>query len=679
MDMSKAYDRMEWSFLEEMQKRLNFPTPWIDKIMACVRSITYRIRVNGIVSDIFTPERGIRQGDPLSPYLFVLCMEWLARRLERAYQVGDVQGIRVSRSGPHVLHLLFSDDCILFVRADVDNIMRVKSILKEFEEISGQRINYSKSEYSVGNNVSPELARCLGSILGMKRVNRIEKYLGLPVCINGQNSSLWNYLEDRMWKRVNGWKEKMLSVAGKETLIKSVVQALPVYALTCFRMPKRIVDRWNIIVTSFWWNSAKEGRFIAWLEKGKLQKVKEEGGLGLKNFQLLNLALIIKQAWRVFSKPELLLSKIYKARYSISTELLEAQIGSRPSWAWRSVHWGLGILKIWLTDRGEISEAYSFLRSDGEFSTRAVYGILLMEEERKEDDVYGEASDKSNLKLFWKRVWRVKVQNKAKIFMWKLFHNTVPISANLIRRGCTVDPHCVVCGYRVEDGVHVFLNCWWAKEFWKRLLPSSEFLNLGFYSLGDWVWHCVQTLKGEELSLLFSGSRWIWWNRNRLFHKEEGVDLRVAVSKVKSAVAEFHQAGYELEAGIGVEGRDSEERVVFVEASPLKNQGDILEVEGKAMKRAMELAAEKDLSKVIFVSDNAEVIHMLLSNSCPFVSDIGFCFWISSSRRVLGWLQFCSVAFVELLAWTLEFDGVVAAVNLCKVSTFTEYLLSSPY
>ncbi|KAL9681483.1 hypothetical protein QQ045_013268 [Rhodiola kirilowii] len=143
-------------------------------------------------------------------------MEWLVRRLEKAQIEGELQEIKVSRSAPPVSHLLFADDCILFVKADVDNIMRLKSILREFEDISGQRINYSKSEYFVGSNVGTELVRCIGSILGMKRVDRIERYLGLPICINGRNSALWNYIEDRMWKRVNGWKEKMLQRLGRK-------------------------------------------------------------------------------------------------------------------------------------------------------------------------------------------------------------------------------------------------------------------------------------------------------------------------------------------------------------------------------------------------------------------------------------------------------------------------------
>ncbi|KAL9675763.1 hypothetical protein QQ045_003969 [Rhodiola kirilowii] len=102
--MSKAYDRMEWRFLEEIQRRMGFPDSWIEKVMRCVSSVAYRIRVNDIISDPFFPGRGIRQGDPMSPYLFVLCMDWLARRMEKVQMNEEIHGIKVSRTAPSISH-----------------------------------------------------------------------------------------------------------------------------------------------------------------------------------------------------------------------------------------------------------------------------------------------------------------------------------------------------------------------------------------------------------------------------------------------------------------------------------------------------------------------------------------------------------------------------------------------
>ena len=95
LDMHKAYDRVEWIFLRNMMVKLGFNTQWIEMIMACVSSVKYRVRFNSQETDCFTPTRGIRQGDPLSPYLFLLCAEGLSSMLQYEEEVGGIEGIRV--------------------------------------------------------------------------------------------------------------------------------------------------------------------------------------------------------------------------------------------------------------------------------------------------------------------------------------------------------------------------------------------------------------------------------------------------------------------------------------------------------------------------------------------------------------------------------------------------------
>ncbi|KAL9673267.1 hypothetical protein QQ045_029521 [Rhodiola kirilowii] len=102
LDMRKAYDRVDWNFLEAIQLRLGFPVAWVEKVMRCVKSVTYRVKVNDLVSDSFYPERGLRQGDPLSPYLFVLCTEYLTRTLECHQNLGLIRGVKVSRQAPMI-------------------------------------------------------------------------------------------------------------------------------------------------------------------------------------------------------------------------------------------------------------------------------------------------------------------------------------------------------------------------------------------------------------------------------------------------------------------------------------------------------------------------------------------------------------------------------------------------
>lgn len=110
LDMHKAYDRVEWGFLEKMMIKLGFDSWWVKMIMACVSSVRYTVRFNSMETDIVTPTRGIRQGDPLSPYLFLMVAEGLSCLIQQAEERGELEGIRVCHEAPMVSHLLFADD-----------------------------------------------------------------------------------------------------------------------------------------------------------------------------------------------------------------------------------------------------------------------------------------------------------------------------------------------------------------------------------------------------------------------------------------------------------------------------------------------------------------------------------------------------------------------------------------
>lgn len=136
--MSKAYDRVEWHFLREMMLRLGFHRRWVDLIMKCVTSVKYRLRVNGVLSEEFIPERGLRQGDPRSPYLFLLCAEGFSSLLAKAEVEGKICGIRVCRDAPSVSHLLFADDSLILCRATEEEASNLRDLLQTYEECSGR-------------------------------------------------------------------------------------------------------------------------------------------------------------------------------------------------------------------------------------------------------------------------------------------------------------------------------------------------------------------------------------------------------------------------------------------------------------------------------------------------------------------------------------------------------------
>lgn len=160
--------------------------------------------------------------------------------------------------------------------------------------------------------------------------------MGLPAHIGRSRTEVFLYLKDRLWERVKGWNEKKLSKAGKEVLIKSILQAIRTYVMSCFRLPNSIIDEAEKIIRKFWWGS-KVSRGISWMSWARLCTPKKEGGMGFRDLASFNLALLTKQAWRIFHNPELLLSRIMKARYFPRSSFLLADLGERPSQTWRSI------------------------------------------------------------------------------------------------------------------------------------------------------------------------------------------------------------------------------------------------------------------------------------------------------------------------------------------------------
>ncbi|KAG7542900.1 Reverse transcriptase domain [Arabidopsis thaliana x Arabidopsis arenosa] len=344
-DVSKAYDRVEWNFLETTMRLFGFSEKWIGWIMATIRTVHYSVLINGSPYGSIVPERGIRQGDPLSPYLFILCADVLSHLIKSKARDGDIRGVRIGNGVPAITHLQFADDSLFFYQANRRNCIALKEAFEVYEYYSGQKINTSKSMITFGSRVFGHKQNDLKQILAIPNHGGGGKYLGLPEQFGRKKREMFDNIIDRVKKRTTSWSVKYLSPAGKEIMIKSVALAMPVYSMSCFKLPKGVIDEIESLLMRFWWEKSSQHKGISWIAWERLQYSKSEGGLGFRNLAKFNDALLAKLAWRIIRHPNTLFARLMKARYFKDESILNAKPRQRQSYGWSSILHGLDIIK----------------------------------------------------------------------------------------------------------------------------------------------------------------------------------------------------------------------------------------------------------------------------------------------------------------------------------------------
>ncbi|KAL9689236.1 hypothetical protein QQ045_033670 [Rhodiola kirilowii] len=292
IDLSKAYDSVNWNFLADMLRLLNFPRKFISWMKMCVQTAKYSIRINGEMVDYFEGKRGLRQGDLISPFLFTIVMEYLSRGLlllskkEGFYFHPKCHRVKLN-------HLLFADDLFLFSSGRNCSIMALKSTVDHFLNASGLSINSGKSQIFAGG-MGEAKRRWLEVTLNTRLQSLPVKYLGIPLNAKRLTNADCVELLDKMTHRLNSWHGRLLSRAGRAVLINSVLQAMVLYWARVFILPKQVINAVNAICSNFLWkggSSKKGGHLVAW---DKVCRPKDEGGLGIKNLKTFNDALVLR-------------------------------------------------------------------------------------------------------------------------------------------------------------------------------------------------------------------------------------------------------------------------------------------------------------------------------------------------------------------------------------------------
>ena len=262
--------------------------------------------------------------------------EGLNGLIQQAVGVGDIKGFSLCRNGPQISHLFFADDTLLFCRAELREVQSVQNILRKYELASGQKINQGKTTLFFGRSVSPVLKNAIKNLLGVPEIKEYERYLGLPAVVGKNRRASLNYIKERVWGKFQGWKEKLLSQAGREVLLKAVVQAIPTFAMSCFKLPVGLCNDIEAMIRKFWWGQQGDRRKIHWKKWEFLCKPKSKGGLDFRKLGKFNEAMLAKQVWRLVYDTDSLFYKVFKAKYFPTGTIFDAKVGSG-LFAWRSI------------------------------------------------------------------------------------------------------------------------------------------------------------------------------------------------------------------------------------------------------------------------------------------------------------------------------------------------------
>ncbi|GAU48920.1 hypothetical protein TSUD_301750 [Trifolium subterraneum] len=365
-------------------------------------------------------------------------------------------------------------------------------ILHTYETASGQDVNLVKSEVFISRNMFQAAKEDLSRILGVKLVLGTGIYLGLPSMVGRSKKAIFSYIKDRIWKRINSWRGRALSKAGKEIMIKSVLQAIPSYVMSMFILPASLIDDIEKMINVFWWRNGSTNnnntKGIHWLAWERLVCPKTYGGLGFRNFEPFNKAMVAKQVWNIVQNPNSLVAKLIKARYFPRSSLFEAPLGYNPSFAWRSMWQARQILSLgcrWRIGSGDNIRVMHdpWLRGSANrwVSPLQPAGVYQLSVRDLLHDNYKAWNIVKARNLFSRDVAEkileiplVSSVREDKV-VWDEERNgcysaksgvCLPTRSRLLERRVKCNLNCPVCDEEIEDELHIFFRCAVARDSW---------------------------------------------------------------------------------------------------------------------------------------------------------------------------------------------------------------------
>ncbi|KAJ0443306.1 putative RNA-directed DNA polymerase [Helianthus annuus] len=337
VDIHKAYDSLCWGFLNAIMAQMGFPSRWREWIMATLKSARASVLINGSPTMEFECSRGLRQGDPLSPFLFIIAMEAISGIMKRALVDGIFHGVKCNNTGMTLSHFLYADDVVFLGEWSETNAANLRRILRCFYLSSGLQVNFTKSRvYGVG--VPEEELEALANTLRCRQGSFPFKYLGLYVGANMNLVKHWRPVIDIFKNRLSIWKAKKLSYGGRITLLKSVLSSLPTYFFSLYKAPIQVLDQLERMRRIFFWGGTEEVSKMSWMAWESVVAPTKYGGLGFGSLRDANLSMLAKWWWRFKTEPGNMWRKVVWAIHSNSRDWNTIPVKLSCAGPWKQIH-----------------------------------------------------------------------------------------------------------------------------------------------------------------------------------------------------------------------------------------------------------------------------------------------------------------------------------------------------
>ncbi|CAH9084422.1 unnamed protein product [Cuscuta epithymum] len=450
LDMAKAFDRVSWQFLSDILLKFGFSSHLVMIILNNLRATYLSVLINGSPHGFFKPNRGVKQGDPLSPFLFIIASEAFSRGLKWLMENNKIKSYYMGNEGRAISHLGYADDLLIFLNGDSRSLLRFKEFLNNYQEASGQAINFSKSSFICGKT-SPARQNKIKDLLGMRLTSLPIKYLGVNLHKGINRFEYCSNIIKQFERKLSPWRQKNLSQGGRLILIKYVLNSIPLHVLAVDTLPKKVIKVLNSKMASFFWGSSNEKNKYHWIKWSKLCFPTMEGGLGIRSLTDLEKAFTLKLWWK-WKTGDSLWVQIMRTKYERNGNMIPKITDSA---IWRRIcsanDQGIELCSMDPSGRLLWNE-----EDDGQFSFKSAF-----------EEVRELAFNASN----YEQIWSSKLELKIKLLQWKITKSILPTPDNLNRFQIVLNPsRCPMCKRHSDSMKHLFYQCEIAKGVWQYFM-----------------------------------------------------------------------------------------------------------------------------------------------------------------------------------------------------------------